>query len=324
MAQTASGISPLFQQDRMGRRRPVADDEPVRCVQDLRPSGRGARRRVRDAAALTRPTPWPQGRPRWPAKVGNLRSETEIGAGRSFPCRREGPSTGAFSKAPARRIVGHAGVQAVSGIATWRCRRIGLEGQPRKTTFWRFPARSAVDVRVNHPPLRDGQCCVLRRAAGPKTARAVNTRTTIVHPRPHHRDAYPPRSAPPSTPCSRPTAMLPRCCATANRRGMPTASTNCRSAIAPKATNAKGIMMILDEPLLITYTPPSGTSTPLRLIDVAPAAWSHWGVCFTFKRPKGGIVKLDMTFNDLMRMAASASEVIENRDHISTLKPDSQ
>ena len=215
-------------------------------------------------------------------------------------------------------------MQAVSGIAAWRCRRIGLEGQPRKTTFWRFAARSAVDVRLNHPPLRDGQGCVLRRAAGATTARAVTTRTTLVHPRPHHRDAYPPRSAPPSTPCFRPTAMLPRCCATANRRGMPTASTNCRSAIAPKATNAKGILMNLDEPLFITYTPPSGTATPLRLMDVQPAAWSDWGVCFTFKRPKGGLVKLDMTFTDLMRMAASAAEVIEDRDDISPVKPDSQ
>jgi hypothetical protein len=91
----------------------------------------------------------------------------------------------------------------------------------------------------------------------------------------------------------------------------------------PRATNAKGIMMIINEPLLITYTPSSGTPTPLRLIDVQPADWSDWGVCFTFKPPKGGLVKLDMTFNDLMRMAASVSEVIENRDHISALKSDS-
>jgi hypothetical protein len=40
----------------------------------------------------------PKADPRWPAKVGNRRSETEIGAGRAFPCRREGPPTGPFQR----------------------------------------------------------------------------------------------------------------------------------------------------------------------------------------------------------------------------------
>ena len=40
----------------------------------------------------------PKADPRWPAKVGNRGSETEIGAGRSFPCRRDGPPTGPFQR----------------------------------------------------------------------------------------------------------------------------------------------------------------------------------------------------------------------------------
>ena len=37
----------------------------------------------------------------------------------------------------------------------------------------------------SHPLLREWQCIVLRRAAGPKTARAMESRNTTVHPRPY-------------------------------------------------------------------------------------------------------------------------------------------
>ena len=127
-----------------------------------------------------------------PTRLGDRNRDGPV----PFPCRREGPPLAIFKGSdalifrglhlgaglvgmpqvrppclrPHGRIVGHAGVQAVSGIAVWRVQTDRVEGQPRKTTFWRFPARFAVAVRVTHPLLREWQCIVLRRAAGPKTS----------------------------------------------------------------------------------------------------------------------------------------------------------
>jgi len=90
-------------------RRSGCGRRPVRCVQDLRPPGRGARSGVRDAAAPTRPAPRPQGRP----PVAREGRESGLGdrnrGGPVFPLPQGGAIHRALSKAPARRIVGHAG-----------------------------------------------------------------------------------------------------------------------------------------------------------------------------------------------------------------------
>ena len=57
-----------------------------------------------------------------------------------------------------------------------------LRAWPGTATVWQVATRFAAEVRVSHPLLREWQCFVLRRAAGPKTARAMESRNTTVHP----------------------------------------------------------------------------------------------------------------------------------------------